>query len=89
MIIPNHDKEAHILERRLELLSILDSILKRDIALGEHTDPEGEEVKFIERQFPDVVNPYELVESLRDAYKDKPKSWGSDIEESDSRVGTD
>jgi hypothetical protein len=81
MIIPEHDKEAHLLERRLELLQILDSILKRDIALGQSTDPESEEVRFVERQFPDVQNPHELVESLRDAYKDKLETWGPDIED--------
>jgi hypothetical protein len=80
MIIPEHDRETHLLERRIELLEILDNILKRDIALGQPTDPESDEVKFIERQFPDVLNPHDLVKSLRDAYKDKPESWGSDTE---------
>ncbi len=38
MVIFYHEKERRIVERRLEPLDVLDSIIRRDIAFGVNTD---------------------------------------------------
>ncbi len=56
MLIFDHERERRILERRLELSEMLDSIVRRDIAFGTTTDPESPEVRHIAEQFDSVLH---------------------------------
>lgn len=71
MIIANHDKEFRILERRKELLLLLDSILKRDIGRNISTDPEDAEIAHILSQYEDVQHPSDVCDAIKDIHPDE------------------
>jgi hypothetical protein len=74
MVIYDNERERRVLERRLELLDILDDIIRRDIALGVSTDIESAEVKHITKQFREVLNPCDMCDRIREIYK--PEHFG-------------
>lgn len=69
MIIANHDKELRILERRKELLLLLDSILKRDMGRNIWTDPEDAEIGKILAQYEE--HPSDVCDAIRSIYPDE------------------
>ncbi len=77
MLIYDHEKERRILERRLELLDILDSVVRRDIALGQNTDLGSPEVKHITGQFSEVLTPCDVVEAITAIYESRPHLFGN------------
>ncbi len=76
MLIYDHERERRILERRLELLDIMDNIVRRDIVLGVKTDPNSPEVKHISKEFAEVINPHDVCEGIKKIYKEKPDLFG-------------
>ncbi len=76
MLIFDHERERRILERRLELSEILDSIVRRDIAFGTTTDPESPEVRHITEQFDSVLHPRDVCNSVKAIYEDRPNLFG-------------
>ncbi len=83
MVIYDHEKERRILERRLELLDVLDSIIRRDIAFGVNTDTESPEVKHITEQFREGADPMRRMRCFKAIYKGKPGAFGPAMPEDD------
>lgn len=69
MVIYDYEKERRILERRLELLDILNDVIRRDIAQGVPTDLESAELKHISKEFEGVLNPCDVCDRIKDIYK--------------------
>jgi hypothetical protein len=77
MVIYNHEKERRVLERRLELLDILDDIVRRGIHRGETTDVEGPEVQHIKMEFKEVLNPCDVCDRIKEIYNPEHFGMGS------------
>jgi hypothetical protein len=75
MIIHDHEREARILRRRLELLDVLNDILRKSIASGVDADPDGDEVRHITSQFTDVLTPGDVCDGIKSVYRDKPHNF--------------
>jgi hypothetical protein len=74
MVIYDNERERRVLERRLELLEILDNIVRRDIHRGESTDVDGPEVRHLTKEFKEVLNPCDVCERIKEIYK--PEHFG-------------
>ena len=74
MFLKNHSIEEHYLRRRLELLDILDNFARDEFY---NTDTEDrmtpDDIRFVllRKQYCDVINPYELNETLKSIYPAK------------------
>ncbi len=76
MLIYRDERERRILERRLELLDILDNVPRRDILLGVTTDADSDELKKIGKEFVEVHDPHEVIEVIKRIYRDRPDLFG-------------
>ena len=71
MFIREHSLEEHYLRRRLELLEYLDSFARDEFY---NTDPEDRmseddlRLVLLRKHYADVLNPYELNETLKKIY---------------------
>ena len=71
MFIREHSLEEHYLRRRLELLEYLDSFARDEFY---NTDPEDRMTEddlrlvLLRKHYADVLNPYELNETLKKIY---------------------
>ena len=74
MFIKEHSLEEHYLRRRLELLEQLDSFARDEFY---NTDPEDKmspddiRLVILRKHYCDVLNPYELNETLKSIYPAK------------------
>ena len=74
MFIKEHSLEEHYLRRRLDLLEQLDSFARDEFY---NTDPEDRmspndpRLELLRKHYCDVINPYELNETLKSIYPAK------------------
>lgn len=69
MIIEMHSREAYVLQRRLELLTILNDLLLEDLRSGgPPRDLDDPEIEHISSQFSDVLTPADVCSSIRKIY---------------------
>jgi len=66
MIIKEHNAEANLLSRRLELLHILDDIVRSGVNLGDLQD--NPEFDRLEREFAEVAEATDLIVGIRAIY---------------------
>jgi hypothetical protein len=67
MIIRKHDQEANLLRRRLELLEILDDLIRSGAEFDEPLDDDAR-LKALKREFADVLEPEDLITHINPAY---------------------
>lgn len=72
-IIREHALERFWLERRLELLDVLDNISERVFWENEESDVSKEDspqIRLLENHYRDVLNPGDLLAALKTIYKE-------------------
>jgi hypothetical protein len=71
MFIKHHDLEAYYLQRRLELLSILDQFANQAFEDESFEIPKDNwKIEIIEKEYSDVIDPAHLCQTLRRIYPD-------------------
>lgn len=69
MLIKHHDLEAYYLKRRLELLQIFDALAQKAYANEEaEIDNDQQQIKFLENEYVDVIDPDALCKTLQRIY---------------------
>jgi hypothetical protein len=71
MFIREHSLEEHYLRRRLELLEYLDSFARDEFYNTDPEDrmsPDDPRITLLRKHYADVLNPYELNETLKSIY---------------------
>jgi hypothetical protein len=71
MFIREHSLEEHYLRRRLELLEYLDSFARDEFYNTDEEDRMSEDdvrLVLLRKHYADVLNPYELNETLKSIY---------------------
>jgi hypothetical protein len=71
MFIREHSLEEHYLRRRLELLDYLDSFARDEFYNTDEEDRMSEDdvrLVLLRKHYADVLNPYELNETLKNIY---------------------
>lgn len=74
MFIKEHSLEEHYLRRRLDLLDQLDSFARDEFYNTDPEDrmsPDDPRLELLRKHYCDVLNPYELNETLKSIYPAK------------------
>lgn len=74
MFIKEHSLEEHYLRRRLDLLEQLDSFARDEFYNTDPEDrmsPDDQRLELLRKHYCDVLNPYELNETLKSIYPAK------------------
>lgn len=69
MFINNHDLEAYYLQRRLQLLNIIDRFANQSFEEEDFVmDDDHWKMKMLEREYSDVIDPEHLCQTLQRIY---------------------
>ncbi len=78
MLIKHHDLEAYYLQRRLDLLHILDQFAQQSFEEEDFTmDDDHWKLQMLKREYSDVIDPENLCQTLKRIYPDHLFSIGS------------
>jgi hypothetical protein len=71
MLIKHHDLEAYYLQRRLDLLNILDQFAHDAFSEEDFTmDDDQWKLEMLKREYSDVIDPENLCQTLKRIYPD-------------------